>query len=145
MNDLSWLIYWADAAPNLSTFVAIASFLLFVASLVLLGINLSGSEETRRDWNGSDQEWVYKYSDAARVCQKLWFAKILAPLFFVLWGASFLVPSKDTFYMIAASEAGEEAVQTPEFTKVRKVLNKWLDDQLSDKFVPEPINQQPTN
>lgn len=141
MNDLSWLIYWADAAPNLSTFVAITSFLLFVASLILLGINIFGSEQTRRDWDEEGQDRIYKYSDDARVCQKLWFARILAPLFFVLWGASFLVPSKDTFYMIAASEAGEEAVQTPEFTKVRKVLNKWLDDQL----VPEPINQQPTN
>lgn len=50
-----------------------------------------------------------------------------------MWGGSFLVPSKDTFYLIAASEAGEQSLQTPEFGKVRQVINKWLDGQLHDE------------
>lgn len=32
--------------------------------------------------------------------------------------------------MIAASEAGEAAIQTPEFTKTRQLINKWLDEQI---------------
>jgi hypothetical protein len=54
----------------------------------------------------------------------------LLPVFFLLWGGSFLGPSKDTFYLIAASEAGEQTLNTPEVSKARIVINKWLDDQI---------------
>jgi hypothetical protein len=76
------------------------------------------------DYNisGDDRDW-------ASWRPNFRFAPFLAPLFFILWGGSFLVPSKDTFYLIAASQAGEQAIKTPEFLKVRNVLNKWLDEQ----------------
>lgn len=42
------------------------------------------------------------------------------------------IPSKETFYLIAASEMGNKAVQTPEFDKIRKIVDKFLDRQLND-------------
>lgn len=34
MNNLSWLIYWADAAPSLANFACFLGFLLFALSLI---------------------------------------------------------------------------------------------------------------
>lgn len=139
MNSLSWLIYWADTAPSLAMFVSFLSFFGFLVSCVLLAINITEGSETRGSWieeydpvdDKNKSRNVYKYTDSARIAQKLWFSRLTVPLFLILWGASFLVPSKDTFYLIAASQAGEDAIKTPEFTKVRSVINKWLDNQLS--------------
>ena len=39
------------------------------------------------------------------------------------------IPSKETIYMIAASEVGEEALATPEVAKIRMLINKYLDEQ----------------
>lgn len=154
MNSLSWLIYWADAAPSVSTFVCIISFFLFIASFVgtIFFICSRGSyraclalDEAVAAWNTLPDEAKSKtdmpgrYNDnytlssgdrsLASFSPTLRIFPWLMPVFFLLWGGAFLVPEKDTFYLIAASEAGEQAVQTPEFTKVRQVLNKWLDDQ----------------
>lgn len=43
------------------------------------------------------------------------------------------IPSRDTFYAIAASEMGEQALKTPIATKAGKALEKWLDEQIGDK------------
>lgn len=156
MNQLSWLIYWADAAPKLSTFVCITAFLLFVLSLlgtVLFFVSNAYKQQvvaydtTVATWYAADTSTrgnrPSRYDDGydldsdARGWVSWWtnlrIFPFLAPLFFILWGGSFLVPSKDTFYLIAASQAGEQAIKTPEFLKVRNVLNKWLDDQMGNE------------
>lgn len=43
-----------------------------------------------------------------------------------------LTPSQNTFYLIAASEMGEEAVKTPEFSKLKTILNNKLDEIISN-------------
>lgn len=140
MNNLSWLIYWADTLPHVSTWLCVVSFLLFCLGAAAIGAGygiISDSSNINRRFDYNQDSWTtsektdtdqYKLGVSIR---RVGF--VLTPLFFVLWGASFLVPSKDTFYLIAASEAGEQAIQTPEFTKVRRVLNNWLDDQLKDE------------
>lgn len=134
MNQLSWLLYWADVLPSLSAFIAVLMFFGCGASVILLVFHFVGGEETRGyKFDGTDPRYMepdlHKYTDDARTCQKLWWAKLSLPICFILWGSAFLIPDKDTFYMIAASEAGEQAVQTPEFAKIRGVINKWLDEQ----------------
>ena len=122
MNQLSWLIYWADAAPSLASFICVLGFLMFVASsaIVLLGATDFFTDAVNNPG----------LQPMARRFRSFWWMPVLS---FALWGASFLVPSKDTFYLIAASEMGEKAIQTPEFTKLRGVLNKFLDEQLDEK------------
>ena|ERR1044072_2167488 len=141
MNNLSWILYWADAAPAVSRFIAILGFMIFVASLFLgllgwtgfFGDEVKAKKSDEAGGNVYDFD-RYGYSlEMAPRFRKLWPITLIA---FLLWGGSFLVPSKDTFYMIAASEAGEQAIQTPEFTKVRGVLNKWLDDQIKSDEDP---------
>ena len=161
MNSLSWLLYWADVLPSLSSFICFLSFLLFVVSIAgtIAYLVFSGSlrkiqlyEKALDAWKTDNPEtrghapsqWDFGFnrdeaSDAAFV-PSLRFFPYMATLFFIMWGASFLVPSKDTFYLIAASEAGEQAIQTPEFNKVRKVINGWLDDKIADAEEPAETN-----
>jgi hypothetical protein len=155
MNQLSWLIYWADAAPKLSTFVCITAFFLFVAAVVgtvlfcvsnAYAKQVAAYDAAIADWYAADAgvrgNRPSRYDDGYDIDSeaRAWVSwrgnlrifPFLLPLFFALWGGSFLVPSKDTFYLIAASQAGEQAIKTPEFLKVRNVLNKWLDEQSGD-------------
>lgn len=156
MNNLSWLIYWADAAPSLANFACVLGFLLFALSLSgTIGYlvtaasyrKITAFDNAIAAWRNGPTDLRGKepksYDDAYRINSDdrgfaVWHPNFkvfpfLTPLFFLMWGGSFLVPSKDTFYLIAASEAGEQALQTPEFGKVRQVINKWLDGQLHDE------------
>lgn len=150
MNALSWLLYWADVLPSLSTFVCIISFLLVCAGLFCTGVRIScladkaavdafdadvTAWEAESPSTRGHRPYTYGREISAEMrsnasyAKSFWFAPYLAVVAFLSWGASFLVPEKDTFYLIAASEAGEVALRTPEAAKVRAVINKWLDEQ----------------
>lgn len=128
MNKLSWLIYWADAGPHLADFVCWFSFLMFAITSFMLLLGLTGFFGDESKYNARENEDLLYAHELSPRFRKLW---PITFVFFFLWGSSFFVPSKDTFYMIAASEAGEQAVQTPEFSKVRQVLNRWLNNEIT--------------
>ena len=128
MNRLSWMLYWADVAPKLSIFVAIIGASLTMASLAVLILHFLHREDTDAKYESGTDEYLKYYPGDARVTRNLSWSKVTFPLCLLLWASSFLVPGKTTFYMIAASEAGEQAVQTPEFARIRAVINNWLDD-----------------
>lgn len=150
MNNLSWMLYWASVAPQMSTWICVLSAILFLASLAVMagafGAKFAGdaASETHKAKSESPDKGTSKsledLAGEAYAFQKLYrglrLSFITAPLFFVLWGASFAVPDKDTFYMIAASEAGQKALQTPEFGKIRTVVNQYLDGVIK-KTEPE--------
>ena len=140
MNNLSWLLYWADVLPSLSSLLSGVFGLLFFGSCGVFFFYVVASEDTNEKapngknwWECTEEEMLRFYSNEARVAMKCWHVKYLCPILFFLWSACFLVPSKDTFYMIAASEAGGEVVQSPEFVKIRAVINQYLDDKLAEK------------
>lgn len=137
MNSLSWLLYWAAVLPNVATFIGIVAFLLSFLSAFALAFHFIVSEQTRESRYYDDErrrnDSIFKYTDEARIAQKLWWTKISLPVFLLLWGSSFLVPEKETFYMIAASQAGEKALEAPEVGKIRAVINNWLDEHGATK------------
>jgi hypothetical protein len=137
MNSLSWLLYWAAVLPNVATFIGLIAFLLSLLSAVALAFHFIVGDETRENWHYDDErrrnDSIFKYTDEARTAQKLWWTKISLPIFILLWASSFLVPEKETFYMIAASQAGEKALEAPEVGKIRAVINNWLDEHGATK------------
>lgn len=127
MNNLSWILYWADVLPQLSSALAIICFLLFVpvAVLFVIGFTDAGGEAE------ADSPIMARF-------RNLWWAVVLLPL---LWLGSFFVPDdKNTYYAIAASEVGEEVLKTPEVGKARQALNNWLDRQMNP---PQPQQGSP--
>lgn len=157
MNSISQMIYWADVAPNLAAVLAWLFGLLALASVGCLCVYfaaramdhkvkafddavLAYNQHVAANPNGrfsNPNEYGSKYNldssdrEFAAWAYNLSFVRFTFPLCLLLFAVTFFVPSKDTFYLIAGSEIGEQAVQTPEFSKVRTLLNKWLDKQIT--------------
>lgn len=109
MNSLSWLIYWADVLPSIRSLVlGTTTISLVVSSITLM---------------------VYLAKDI--IVPKL--IAIGIPILITILIIFSFIPEKETFYLIAASEVGEDVTKSPEFNKARTVINKWLDEQLQEK------------
>ena len=107
MNSLSWMIYLGDVVGALNPIIGI---IIFLSLLIGIPVFVLSSME----------------SDLA-------FLKNTGKLLLCVAGGSALlsalIPSKETIYLIAASEAGEAGLDNlnPEITKVRPIINNYLD------------------
>ncbi len=119
MNSLSWLLYVADISDSLSFFLALVGVIGLIMSAIFFA---SGHIQLAENRRYADAHYLHGVNMIKAV--KKW---SLVPFMFVVMTC--LLPSQQTVYMIAASEAGEQATQTPEFAKIRALLNKWLDDR----------------
>jgi hypothetical protein len=114
MNQLSWLLYWADVLPHFAIAVGIVCTLLAIFSALMTVLFFTAGFGS---WT-HDKEYTARFR----------YFPVVFVLAVLLAFTSNLIPSKNTFYLIAASEAGEQALKTPEVSKVRAVINKWLED-----------------
>jgi len=112
MNNLSWLLYWADVLPSFAANLQGFAITTLVASAAITFIRCLFDE---RLFIPRFAYWTVPVA----------IASILLTTF---------VPSKQTFYLIAGAEVSEKIVDTPEFNKVRAVINQWLDDHQKDKI-----------
>ena len=115
MNNLSWLLYWADVLPRFALVVATTC-----AFLAMFGAAMSVLYFTAGFgcWSNDEQDYTARFRHFP----------VISLLALVIGLSSSLVPSKNTFYLIAESEATGQVLKTPEVTKVRAVINKWLED-----------------
>ena len=118
MNSLSWMIYAADALNNFKFMTAVAASVLtvfFVLTIVFAGLPAAIDEDDR----------AKAIFDATR--SKWWIPFV----FSILW---VFTPSSNTIYLIAASEAGETIVTSPEakevFSDLMTILKAKVKDQL---------------
>jgi hypothetical protein len=121
MNDLSWLLYAADVLPSLKGWMNVASWCLiipcilgwFIVTCMIMSEGLDDELRAFRNglWNGT---------------------KTALPFLFVCLTISTIIPSRDTIYLIAASEMGEEALKTEQAQKVGDYLDSLLDN-LADR------------
>lgn len=109
MNDLSWFLYFAGVSQG----VGVVSTILGVITI------LGGGFVFVSYAIGGDFDEVKQYFG-----RTVGFA--VAMLFIAV-----IVPSKTTVYAIAASEAGESALQSKTGGKAMKALDAWLDRQIS--------------
>lgn len=151
MNEISWLVYWADVLPSLARGVGLVFTLGFIAAFGVSVVHLIyrpdymkyNMAQTRlEEWkkrrdldpnlkeDSPDDGW--RYRDEASIAASTRFALWLFPLCLLISLSTNFIPSRETFFLIAGSEIGEQAVQTEEFTKVRKVINNWLDEQVAE-------------
>lgn len=122
MNSLSWLLYAADVAAGISgSLTVIVLVALFAAAFrVAMGICVYNNTEDYGD------------IQAAKPTVLKLFAVVLA----VITVGSF-VPSKETMYLIAASEIGEQVVNSDDAKRVMGKVETWLDNKLSESARPQ--------
>lgn len=129
MNELSWLLYFAGIAGPF----ALALNKVAIIGLVILGIVAATSGLTYlfncdRSYLDNPEDIEAKNRNKAtalKVFKSLpkWLA--VPVLCFLLSG---LIPPKNTLYLIAASEVGEEVVTSPTMQKAIDALNRILDN-----------------
>ncbi|WOF44326.1 hypothetical protein KNJ79_05185 [Sphingopyxis indica] len=120
MNQLSQILYWADVLPTF------ASWMLFIMFWVMIALALAFV------FNRIALATLETDDEAPAIYRGTAFSRWLLPIIVVIWFSMWLVPSKETFYAIAASEMGEQALKSPIMTKAGKALEQWLDKQLDD-------------
>jgi amino acid transporter len=119
MNDLSWFLYYADVVPRISKF------------FVFVGIILAIFYAARAAFSGAE-EFPFQGVASGRVNPKHRLFAIALVLFFL----TSLVPSKQTIYLIAASEASEVVVTSEVGQQTLLDIQEILQHQL-DSLKPE--------
>ena len=122
MNDLSLIIYLISVISKLGgalefliIVIIVAGGLLAIPSLIVYAEEYDDDEKQKKGLLFLD---IYKKTGITLCC-----------LFLV---NSFL-PSERTMYLMAASELGEEVINTEEFDKVKTIINKKLDEYLIEE------------
>ena len=118
MNNLSILLYLADVLDDVGTALTVMGVFGAAAGALLWLMAL-------------DKDPSF---DAVRPYRHTIFYALAAIL------VSCLFPSKDTMYAIAASEVGEEVLNSGVGTRATKALEAWLDKQI-DEQTKEPTSE----
>lgn len=126
MNQLSWMLYIAElvGTVNLVLWAAFAAFSAVGVILVLW--YLQGAEQ-------KDYRMYKKRNEEFEINEPIINKCQIRMAFFVaviLLIVATVVPSKQTIYAIAASQAGEQILKTPLASKAEKALDSWLDAQI---------------
>ncbi len=109
MNNLSWLLYLADVLHNVGFFFAFIAAIGSIGGVIVFVISFDPDGKVLIP---------YRHSFVG---------------FLLLGAVSMLFPSKDTMYAIAASEMGEEVLNSRVGTKAQRALESWLDAQIKDE------------
>ncbi len=126
MNNLSWFLYIADVLYQQGTFLALLCVItppIYLLSRLIS--RLSAENITHRDGPAAIKRAEEEKARPFITTYKF-FTYPLIGLFLL-----FFVPNKDTFYLIAASEAGEMVVNTPEAQEIMSSLQEILNVQLN--------------
>lgn len=107
MNTLSWLLYFAGVAGNLSTFLSISAFFMIIIGIFACGVYAGHYERT--------------------LPKKLIAIPIIGFIFAI---TACFIPNKETIMYIAASEYGEKVVNSKEVQDLKNpavdLLKQWM-------------------
>lgn len=115
MNDLSWLIYAAEVAGNVSALCGIVAIGGGMAIALLSGLLAVAA--------GCDDAPAGSWKVPLRY---LWVVALAAVV-------ATLIPSKNTIYMIAASEIGETVVTSPDAIEMMNDLKAIIKSKIKEQ------------
>jgi hypothetical protein len=126
VNSLSWLLYAADVVGSIGAVTYLALLIIFAGSVA----TIAGTIFTVHDaYDGKEKEAARQRATATR--EKIWWRVLpAAGLLTVLLVA---LPSQNTFYLIAASEVGEQVATTPEAKEILDALKAKIKFFLKDE------------
>jgi hypothetical protein len=119
MNSLSWMIYLASVMESLDNILTFAA--------VMSGLSIPFAFIAK---NFAD-DFLSKSAEDVTAAAKARALRIMPIVLVAIVILNALLPGKETIYAIAASEYGEDVLQTPEASKARAALNAWLDKQIT--------------
>jgi hypothetical protein len=113
MNDLTWFLYLVDVSQNIPPLIGISTLPLLIAAFIVppKGVAMFSYDHD------------YPFQGLGRL--KNWF---IAWFFAVVFAC--LIPTTETMYMMAASEAGETTLKSPQGQQVLDKINLIINNQL---------------
>jgi hypothetical protein len=121
MNDLSWMLYAAEVLDSLRTAFKVGAF---AGTILVLGLSAFYAMCTMDEMTGFPAG-----------CWKKPFRWIAIPIFLFVTAA--FMPSSSTIYLIAASEAGETVVTSPDamemLNDLKSIIKQKLKRELGDQ------------
>ena len=108
MNNLSWFLYFADVLPNAAETSAPIGIIITVSTIVGIIVTAAIAGDAATSF---DRERRADGQKRLKDKEYLWPLKFLwlgIPLIII----STLVPSRETIYLIAGSEAGQMAIES---------------------------------
>lgn len=122
MNTLSWFLYAVNVMDVLPKVLMI---FLSVLALALLGytVTVIGASDMLK-YSSNREYYLQIISHCKKVIKKL---LVLGSVLLILIP---LIPSKDTLYAIAASELGEQVLESEVGLKAQAAIKAWIDGQL---------------
>ena len=115
MNSLSWFLYLADVIGNVQGVLVTLSVILTMATFPWLICKLIGDDS----YNKKEKEIAKAFSFVP------WLALAAATL-------AAIIPSKETIYLIAGSEAGEAVVASETGQEILNDIKEVIQHQLSE-------------
>lgn len=115
MNDLTWFLYFVDISQHFTPLV-----ILFGVALVIIGFVIPP-----KDVQPFGRDYEFPFQGVGRL--KNWFIGWVIAVF-----VTCLIPSEETMYMMAASEAGEAAITSPQGKEVLDKINTIINNQLDE-------------
>lgn len=116
MNGLSWILYAADAVSNVQTMFIVGGFIGLFS--ILLGMIIAGIAEIEENVPSGTWKRIMKY--------------VWAPALAFLLAS--VLPSQTTIYMIAASQAGERVLKSPDGSQIMSDLTKLIEKKLHEQL-----------
>jgi amino acid permease len=122
MNSLSWLIYLAGVVSSIGVIAAFVAFVAFVTFFVgiIFYFQHPDDDEYDKPKRASGVSMMKRSAIAFTVCSLL----------------MVVLPGRDTIYAIAASEMGEELLDSETGSKAVRALDAWLDRQIDPPEEP---------
>lgn len=125
MNTLSILLYLSEVIYSLAQ-VSIMGLIIFWLGYFLYTLG-------QKMW--ADGIYSFDGPELVKKKKEIQLKSVMPPKKYFMWTAVVvfllvIIPSKETFYMIVASEAGETIVKTPEAQELMKDVREVLDAQI---------------
>lgn len=126
MNTLSWFLYLADALHNVKVvlILAIVAYVFLTIGIIIIksmGIDFTYDSTEKKMKIDSLKEFINSY---------VGIKQSIAIIFVALMAAS--IPSQRTIYLIAASEFGQNVVESKVGEDLYQKINRYLEIQLGD-------------
>lgn len=145
MNNLSWLIWFADVSAKVGGTSALLSVIMLIASVFFISLVFFYHEEKRIEGHyvgeGRDREYVntsYQTLYPYKYLRK--YVAIPIILFLLFLTLAVTVPSRDGIYLIAASQIGEQVLQLEQVQSLGGELGGLASDTIS--ILRDKISEQ---
>ncbi|MEN5106670.1 hypothetical protein [Brucella anthropi] len=126
MNTLSWLLYLSEVVGRIGNVTAAIAVFGGIAGLFLFVI---GRIIPWTDWSWDNEETKKNKLDAREKAGNV--GRSLIFIAAISLAITAVTPSKQTIYLIAASEAGEVVVKSDEAKEIMSGLRDIIKDQIS--------------